>query len=117
MLLNQGLITFRFSSIFRLILNQGFNSYTFEWNIFLAISIKLTIPKKIAEESRALSEFLAMIEITKGEITAPMSIIIKHNVVARLLNWSGTLKEIALKIYGITIPKPAPSTIHPTTST
>lgn len=53
MLLNQGLITFRFSSIFRLTLNQGFNSYTFEWNIFLAISIKLTIPKKIAEESRA----------------------------------------------------------------
>lgn len=56
------------------------------------------IPKKIAEESRALSEFLAMIEITNGEITAPMSIIIKHNVVARLLNWSGTLKEIALKM-------------------
>lgn len=75
------------------------------------------IPKKIAEESRALSEFLAMIEITNGEITAPMSIIIKHNVVARLLNWSGTLKEIDLKMYGITIPKPAPSTMHPTTNT
>ena len=46
-----------------------------------------------------------------------MSIIIKHNVVARLLNWSGTLKEIDLKMYGITIPKPAPSTIHPATNT
>lgn len=51
------------------------------------------IPKKIAEESRALSEFLAMIEITKGEITAPISIIIKHKVVVRLLNWSGTLRR------------------------
>ena len=85
--------------------------------IFLATSIKVTIPKKIAEESRALSEFLAMIEITNGEITAPMSIVIKHNVVARLLNLSGTLKEIDLKMYGITIPKPAPSTIHPATNT
>ena len=58
-----------------------------------------------------------MIEITNGEITAPISIIIKHKVVVRLLNWSGTLKEIALKMYGITIPKPAPSTIHPSTNT
>lgn len=79
------------------------------------ISIIIRIPKKIAEDNKADSEFLVIRDITYGEATHPPSIITRHKVVSKFSHLAGAELEIHLKIYGITKPNPSPKMTHPTT--